>query len=401
MIAHILRMIWNRKRANLLLLVEMLLSALVLFLVLSQLLFALQKYLTPLGFNRENVLALNVRPSADDATLNTRTMQEIQRELETWPEIQAICAMTPIPYVNSTWRTSYEQAPAGFRSNIHLVHTGIQDALGAELSEGSWPSEADLGGARTPLVVTRQFVTEYWPDEADDLLTGRTSAIGRDIGDDEKRYRIVGVLPWLRPKGELMQPVPLMLRLETSDGSSENFIDGMLIRVGPGQMTGATEERITQLIQRLAPGWSISLNSLDHLRRSTLREKALPLLIAGLVVAFLLLMVGLGLIGVLWQSVTRRRAELGLRRALGATREQIGLQLLGEIAILSLLAMAGAWLIILQLPFLGFTKDIGWGIFMAALGLSTAMVLLLALLAGAYPGWLSTRIAPSEALHHE
>ena len=29
------------------------------------------------------------------------------------------------------------------------------------------------------------------------------------------------------------------------------------------------------------------------------------------------------------------------------------------------------------------------------------MALLLALLAGAYPGWLSTRIAPSEALHHE
>ena len=43
-----------------------------------------------------------------------------------------------------------------------------------------------------------------------------------------------------------------------------------------------------------------------------------PMIIA-VVALFLVFMVGLGLVGVLWLSVTRRTAELGLRRAMGAT----------------------------------------------------------------------------------
>ena len=40
---------------------------------------------------------------------------------------------------------------------------------------------------------------------------------------------------------------------------------------------------------------------------------------ACLITSFLMIMVGLGLVGVLWLNVTRRTAELGLRRAMGAS----------------------------------------------------------------------------------
>ena len=44
----------------------------------------------------------------------------------------------------------------------------------------------------------------------------------------------------------------------------------------------------------------------------------MPLIAVGLVAGFLMLMVALGLLGVLWQNVTQRTREMGLRRAKGA-----------------------------------------------------------------------------------
>lgn len=401
MITHILRMIWNRKQANLLLLLEMLLSSLVLFLVLSQVLHGLRKAMEPLGFDYRNVLVMDIRSASDDPMLNNLRLQEVLEVLRQQPEVESVGAMSPTPYIRSTWRTSFDEAPENFLTNMHRAMPGIEGALGATLSDGEWPTVAALDGARVPVVVNHAFIRGYWPDEADDILAGKSRVVGRPVGDPEDRMEVAGVLPWLRPQGELMQTVPLMMMFMHPDGRDSMFVDGVLLRLRPDTDLGPLEERIVTQVGRLAPEWSLRLDSMDRLRANILRESALPLLLAVLVTGFLLLMVGLGLIGVLWQSVTRRRAELGLRRALGATRRQIGLQLLGEIAILGLLAQVGSWIVILQLPFLGYTKDMGWGTFLLSLVLSAVCILGLALLAGAYPGWLSTRIAPSEALHHD
>ena len=55
-------------------------------------------------------------------------------------------------------------------------------------------------------------------------------------------------------------------------------------------------------------------------RREHLQSQLIPLMIFGIVSGFLLLMVVLGLTGVMWQNVTRRTREVGLRRAAGAAR---------------------------------------------------------------------------------
>src|SRR6185436_20475381 len=77
-----------------------------------------------------------------------------------------------------------------------------------------------------------------------------------------------------------------------------------------------------------------------------------PLGIAALVAAFLIVMVALGLTGVLWQNVTKRTKEIGLRRATGATARQISLQIMGETWILTTLALVVGSVIVLQLPLL-------------------------------------------------
>ena len=61
---------------------------------------------------------------------------------------------------------------------------------------------------------------------------------------------------------------------------------------------------------------------------------------AGIVAVFLLLMVVLGLTGVLWQNVTQRTPEIGLRRAMGAPPGRHPRQILGELLVITTMAVS-------------------------------------------------------------
>ena len=128
----------------------------------------------------------------------------------------------------------------------------------------------------------------------------------------------------------------------------------------------------------------------------------LPWFIAAVVLlSFLLLMVALGLTGVLWQNVTQRMREIGLRRAKGATTGRIHRQILGEVAILTSLAVAVGAAVVVQFPLLDLLGFVSAGVFASSLVLSAAAIYVLALLCALHPGRLATRIHPAEALHYE
>ena len=108
---------------------------------------------------------------------------------------------------------------------------------------------------------------------------------------------------------------------------------------------------------------------------------------------------GLGLTGVMWQNVTRRTREMGLRRAAGAARSSIHRQIVGEVIITAGFGVALGVLLALQLPLL--VPNARFGVVLAAVAVSAVFMLVLAAGCGLYPGWTATRIHPAEALHYE
>ena len=76
---------------------------------------------------------------------------------------------------------------------------------------------------------------------------------------------------------------------------------------------------------------------------------------------FLLLMVALGLTGVVWQNVTQRIREIGLRRAKGARIENIHRQILGELVVMTSLALLVGVLLVAQVPLLPLPADLHLG----------------------------------------
>jgi len=181
-----------------------------------------------------------------------------------------------------------------------------------------------------------------------------------------------------------------------TDGPGANRI---VFRVRPG--TPRTFEAELDRRLRKTSGASFVLQRMEEMRDSSLRERFSPLIVLTMVAFFLIAMVTLGLTGVLWQTVTRRMREIGLRRALGASGPGVRRQILGELALLVTLSVAAGALVILQLPIIGAFRVVTPSEFSAGFGAALVVIYGIAMLCGAYPSWLASTIEPAEALRYE
>ena len=121
----------------------------------------------------------------------------------------------------------------------------------------------------------------------------------------------------------------------------------------------------------------------------------------GLIATFLLLMVGLGLVGVLWQNVSQRTREIGLRRAIGGTAQMLYRQILGELLVIATLGIFAATILVMQAPLLNLIAVVKASVFILGLGISLVLMYFITFICGLYPSWLAMEIHPSEALHYE
>jgi len=115
--------------------------------------------------------------------------------------------------------------------------------------------------------------------------------------------------------------------------------------------------------------------------------------------AVALLVGGVGIANVMVISVLERRSEIGLRRALGATRRHVAEQFLTEALLLSVLGgLAGVALGAAATAVYAFTKH--WSVLIPpeALYGGVAAALAIGAIAGLYPAMRAARLSPTEAL---
>jgi putative ABC transport system permease protein len=115
--------------------------------------------------------------------------------------------------------------------------------------------------------------------------------------------------------------------------------------------------------------------------------------------AVALLVGGVGIANVMVISVLERRSEVGLRRALGATRRQVGAQFLCESVLLA--AVGGVSGVALgALVTAGYAGSQGWPTVLPLVALAGGVGAALAIgaLAGSYPALRAARLSPTDAL---
>jgi putative ABC transport system permease protein len=123
----------------------------------------------------------------------------------------------------------------------------------------------------------------------------------------------------------------------------------------------------------------------------------------GAIAGISLLVGGIGIMNIMLVSVTERTREVGIRKAVGATKRDILLQFLLEAIVLSFLGgLLGIGLGITGANLISnLTPDLVTKVTAGTMGLAAGVASAVGLMFGVYPAWRAASLRPIEALRYE
>lgn len=397
MIRHLLKVVWSRKRANALVTIEILFCFVVVAAVITTAVALIANWNRPVGYEWKDVWVIRVSTtgSADGPSAEAgfrAGLALLMRELKSFPEVvDAALSDTPA-YGNATSEGRWQINGRTVELTRDQVSDGFANVMLMKPIRGRWFSPADDALSFVPVVIDADLARDLYG--SDDPVGKKFDEINNTI------FRVVGVVPPYRKTGEFSAPQTNMAFFRKSLTREEALPRNVLIRVRTGTPADF-EAKLQQHIHTVAPDISFGIERMSAMRDRTIRERMTPLIVITILAGFLIAMVALGLTGVLWQTVTSRTRELGLRRALGASSANVRAQVVIEVALLVTAAVIIGLALLLQLPLLGIFALVRPSVFATGIIASLAVIYAITLLCGAYPSWLASKIQPAEALHYE
>lgn len=278
----------------------------------------------PSGMDEPNTFALASVSFAEGADLRSLIVEDLEL-IRSLPGVVAATESNSFPLRQGGWSEGISDEPgqddSDTSSAMYFVDEHGLDAFGLELIDGENFTAAQVDWvdwdefAWPPVaVVSKALAEELYPDAGGSYL-GRTMYLG-----DDDPVRIIGVVETLQAPWASWTGVERSMLVPRRQGSE--YVQ-YVVRTEPGyrdELMGRVEELLSEsnrdrIIQ--------SVRSFDEVRKLAYLGEAAVNKMLGFVVVLLTIITGLGIVGLASFNVSRRTRQIGIRRALGATRTSI------------------------------------------------------------------------------
>jgi putative ABC transport system permease protein len=279
-----------------------------------------------------------------------------------------------------------------------------QDFLAVEgykMAEGNFITESDVSNLSNVAVIGNTIAQDYF---------GKIDPIGEVIKINGKNFVVVGLLETIGTAGFGASPdssiyVPITTAQNKLYGS--DTVDNIVAKLKDENQLDASIAEVKNILRiqhRILPGENnnFSVSSPTQFLETATSVTQILSITLGSIAGISLLVGGIGIMNIMFVSVTERTREIGIRKSLGAKNRDILIQFLTESIILSLLGgvlgIGLAFLISFVLKsFSGFNSLITATPIILALSFSTAIGLVF----GIFPAMRAARLSPIESLRYE
>jgi putative ABC transport system permease protein len=300
--------------------------------------------------------------------------------------------------------TSRQQIVAkGTNTNTSVVGTtpAYLETRNLQVADGDFFTDAQ--------VTSRAKVAVIGPTTRDDLFGEGGEAVGQKIRIKNMEFTVIGVTVAKGGSGFTNQDDQVFIPLSTMATyfTGSEAVGTIAVKAASQEQMTAVQDEITSLLltrhkigDPQQADFSV-LNQSDIASAASSATQTFTVLLAS-IAGISLLVGGIGIMNMMLTTVTERTREIGLRQAIGAEKEEIVGQFLGESILLTVLGgligiglgFAIAWGL---KTFAGTSTEVAWSSVGLAFGVSAAIGLVF----GYYPARRASKLNPIQALRYE
>jgi putative ABC transport system permease protein len=293
---------------------------------------------------------------------------------------------------------------AGRRADVTAVGTTPEYQVAARLplAEGRFLTDLDLRERKRVTVLGAAVATALFP---------LGSPLGEPVQIASDWFQVVGVLEGrsaprrttaIRTRDVNRSAFVPLPSLDRGGDSRADGIDEIVLRVDDARHVVEAAELVKGLVHRSSGGAAFDVVVPREILKQRERTQRIFNVVTGAIAAISLLVGGIGIMNIMLASVAERTREVGIRRALGATRRDIASQFLVESSLLtSAGGVLGALLGILGSSLIQRLAQWPTALAPLLLLLSLLMAVAVGIGFGFYPAWSAAHLEPMQALRHE
>jgi putative ABC transport system permease protein len=292
----------------------------------------------------------------------------------------------------------------GYNTNTTVLGTvaAYPTVRNISMDEGTFLSDGN--------VTSMSKVAVLGPTARDDLFgVGATNALGGVIRISGQEFKVIGITTLKGGSGFSNQDDMVFIPISTMQRylTGTDYVTTISVQAQDQTSMASVQDQInTLLLQRhkisnVAQADFSIMNQEDIIATATSVTNTFTLLL-GAIAGISLLVGGIGIMNMMLTTVTERTREIGLRKAIGAQKNDITLQFLMESIVLTalggILGILFGWIVsMLVSKFGGIATTISFMTIVLAVGVSATIGIVF----GYYPATRAAKLNPIEALRYE